>query len=78
VLTGVAALTLTVTGTPLTVEAWGTSVIAWDNRNAFDIKLRIRDGDTNGKTFDSSDLTAIGITGAAGMDNKVFLLTKQT
>jgi hypothetical protein len=72
VLTGVAALTLTVTGTPLTVEAWGTSVIAWDNRNAFDIKLRIRDGDTNGKTFDSSDLTAIGISGAAGMDNKVF------
>jgi hypothetical protein len=72
VITGVVALTLTVSGTPLTVEAWGGSVIAWDNRNSFDIRLRIRDGDPNGKTFDGTDLTGIGVTGAAGMDNKVF------
>jgi hypothetical protein len=72
VLTGVAATTLTLSGTPLTVEAWGTSVIAWDNRNSFDLRLRIRDADANGKTFDSSDLVGIGVSGAAGMDNKVF------
>lgn len=49
-----------------------TAILAVDNRNSFDIKLRIRDGDPNGKTFDSSDLTGIGVAGAAGMDNKVF------
>ncbi|HUU94163.1 MAG TPA: hypothetical protein VM487_00355, partial [Phycisphaerae bacterium] len=62
VLTGVAALTLTVTGTPLTVEAWGTSRIAWDNDNAFTTALRIRDADPNGKTFGEADLTAAGET----------------
>jgi hypothetical protein len=72
VITGVAALTLTLSGTPLTVEAFGTSALAVDNRNSFDLRLRIRDADVNGKSFDSSDLVAIGVTGAAGMDNKVF------
>lgn len=49
-----------------------TAILAVDNRNSFDIKLRIRDADPNGKTFDSSNLTGIGVSGAAGMDNKVF------
>ena len=43
-----------------------------DNRNLFSPFIRIRDADTNGKTFQKSDLAGIGITGAAGMDNKVF------
>lgn len=72
VITGVVALTLTVTGTPFTVEAFGGSVLAVDNRNSFDIRLRIRDGDANGKTFDGTDLAGIGVSGAAGFDNKVF------
>jgi len=62
VLTSVAALTLTVTGTPLTVEAWGTSRIAVNNSNAFTTALRIRDADPSGKTFDEADLTAAGET----------------
>lgn len=62
VLTGVAALTLTVTGTPLAVEGWSTSTIAVDNDNAFTTNLRIRDGDTNGKTFGSADLSSGGET----------------
>lgn len=61
---GDAGLTTDVTDT--------TAILAVDNRNSFDIKLRIRDGDANGKTFDSSNLTGIGVSGAAGMDNKVF------
>lgn len=72
VITAVAALLLTVTGTPFTVEAVGGSVFAVDNRNSFDIRLRIRDADPNGKTFDATDLTGIGVSGIAGMDNKVF------
>lgn len=61
-LTAVAALTLTVSGTPLTVEAWGTTTIAVDNSNAFTTALRIRDADPNGKTFNEADLTAAGET----------------
>lgn len=60
VLTGVTATVLTVTGTPLTVEAWSTSTIAVDNDNAFTTSLRIRDGDTNGKTFQTSSLIDAG------------------
>lgn len=62
VLTGVAALTLTVTGTPLSVEGWSTSTLAVDNDNAFTTNLRIRDGDTNGKTFGSANLASGGET----------------
>jgi len=62
VITAVATLTLTVTGTPFSVEAWSTTTIAWDNDNAFVTALRIRDGDTNGKTFGEADLTAAGET----------------
>lgn len=64
---------ITVSGTPLTNNVGDTTmVLAADNRNSFDLKIRIRDGDVNGKTFGSSDLVGIGVTGAAGMDNKVF------
>lgn len=60
VLTGVTATTLTVTGTPLTVEAWGSSEIAVDNSNAFTTILRIRDADPFGKTFGAATLTDAG------------------
>jgi len=60
VITAVEALTLTVTGTPFTVEAWSTTRIAWDNDNAFVTALRIRDADPEGKTFGEADLTAAG------------------
>jgi hypothetical protein len=62
VLTAVSATTLTVTGTPLTVEAWGSSTIAVDNANAFTALLRIRDGDTNGKTYAQAVLADGGET----------------
>lgn len=60
VLTGVTSTTLTVTGTPLTVEAWGTSVIGIDNSNDFTAYLRVRDADPNGKTYGQSDLLDAG------------------
>jgi hypothetical protein len=62
VLTAVAATTLTVTGTPFTTGTDPGTVFAADNRNSVNLRLRIRDADTNGKTFDSSDLAAIGLT----------------
>lgn len=62
-----------VSATPLTNNAADTTMIAAvDNRNSFDIRLRIRDGDVNGKVFDSSNLTAIGITGTSNFNNRVF------
>ena len=61
---------LTVSGTPLTNDADDvTFTAAVNNRNVLNVFLRIRDGDTNGKTFDSSNLSAIGVT---EVDNKVF------
>lgn len=69
VLTGVTATTLTVTGTPLTVEAWGSTVLRVDHRANFYVRLRVRDGDPNGKTFSGSDLTAAGV---AQLNNFVF------
>ena len=77
VLTGVTALTLTVTGTPLTVEAWGTSQIAYDQSNAFTTSLRIRDADPNGKTFASAVLTDAGETAISSKVIK-FPLANQT
>lgn len=63
VITGVAALTLTfATATFDTGEADTTVVVAADNRNSVNLKLRVRDGDTNGKSFDSSNLPAIGLS----------------
>lgn len=61
-ITGVAALTLTLSGTPLSVEAWGTSRIAVDNDNAFNAFLRIRDADPTGKTFSQANLLSGGET----------------
>ena len=49
-----------------------TAVLAKDFRNAFAVRLRIRDADPNGKTYAQADLSDIGISGAAGMDNRVF------
>ena len=63
VLTAVAALTLTVTGTPLTVDAADTNAqLAVNNDNVFRTNLRVRDGDTNGKTFSTANLAAGGET----------------
>lgn len=62
VLTGVTATTLTVTGTPFTVEAWGTSEIAVDNDNAMTLRLRVRDADPKGKTFAQANLASAGKT----------------
>lgn len=69
VLTGVTATTLTVTGTPLTVEAWGSTVLRVDHRANFYVRLRVRDADPNGKTFSGSDLAAAGV---AQLNNFVF------
>lgn len=68
-LTGVAALTLTVTGTPFTTGTDTNAELAVNNRNAIALFLRERDGDPNGKTYSKSDLAAIGVT---EVDNKVF------
>jgi len=57
----------------LTTDLLDTAAqLSVDNRNLFAPRIRVRDADTNGKTFDASNLAAIGVTGAAGMDNKVF------
>lgn len=68
-LTGVAALTLTVTGTPFTTGTDTGAQLAVNNRNAIALFLRVRDGDTNGKIFAKSALSDIGTT---EVDNKVF------
>jgi hypothetical protein len=69
VITAVAALTLTVTGTPFATGADVAAELAVNNRNAIALFLRVRDGDTNGKTFAKSALSDIGVT---EVDNKVF------
>jgi hypothetical protein len=67
----VSATTLTVaTASFGTAGADAFAKLAVDNRRAIKLFLRIRDGDPNGKTYDSSDLTSIGA--ADGVDNKVF------
>lgn len=67
-LTGVAALTLTVSGTPFTTGADTNAQLAVDNRGAFKINIRVRDADPNGKTYGVSDLAAIGLS---SLTNKV-------
>lgn len=62
VLTDVTALTLTVSGTPLSVEAFGSSRIAVNNDNVFSTFLRVRDGDANGKAYGQSNLAGAGET----------------
>jgi len=68
-ITGVDALTLTVSGTPFSAGADTGAELAVNNRNAVTLFLRVRDGDTNGKTFAKSTLSDIGVT---EVDNKVF------
>lgn len=54
---------ITVAGTPLTNNAADTTMtMAYDNSNAFTTILRIRDGDTNGKTFGFAVLLNAGET----------------
>lgn len=67
--TAVAALTLTVVGTPFTTGTDTGAELAVNNRNALALFLRVRDGDTNGKVFAKSALSDIGVT---EVDNKVF------
>jgi len=59
VLTAVTALILTTTGLTANV-ADTTAILSVDNRSAFATRLRVRDGDANGKTFGSSNLAAAG------------------
>jgi hypothetical protein len=61
-ITAVAATTLTCGGATFTTGADTNAQLSVDNRKAFNVKLRVRDADPNGKTFDQSDLTAIGKT----------------
>ena len=62
-LTGVAATTLTVaTGSWNTAGADSAALVSVDNRNAMSVYIRVRDGDPNGKLYDSSNLTAIGLS----------------
>jgi hypothetical protein len=69
VLTGVSALTLTVEATPFTIGADINVELAVNNRNAVSLFLRVRDGDSFGKTFSKSALIDIGVS---EVDNKVF------
>ena len=65
VLTAVAALTLTVTGTPFATGADTAAQLAVDNDNAFTTFIRVRDADPNGKTFQQATLANAGETGVA-------------
>lgn len=69
VITAVTASVITVTGTPFTAGNDTGARVAVDNRNALTVRLRVRDGDTNGKTYDQADLPDIGVT---EVDNKAF------
>jgi len=69
VLTGVAADVLTVASGLTNNADDDTMRLAADNRNAVTVFIRERDGDPNGKTYDSSDVTAIGFS---AVDNKAF------
>ena len=57
----VSALSMTIT-TTWTVEAIGATTIGVNNDNAFKVGIRVRDGDTNGKTFGQSNLAGAGKT----------------
>ena len=57
----VSALSLTIT-TTWTAEAIGSTTIGVNNDNAFKVGIRVRDGDTNGKTFGQSNLAGAGKT----------------
>ncbi len=61
VLSAVTATVLTTTGLTANL-ADTTAVLSVDNSNAFRIGLRVRDGDTNGKTFGEANLASAGKT----------------
>ena len=70
-ITAVTALVLTVSETINTTTSPDTAMsLAVNNRNVLNVFLRVRDGDTNGKTYAKSTLGDIGVTG--DVDNKVF------
>jgi hypothetical protein len=56
-LTAVAALELTVSGTPFGTGADSSAMLCVDNRNAVTINLRVRDADPFGKRFAQADLS---------------------
>jgi len=67
----ISATVLTITGGGLTNNAADTALTAAaNNRNILNLFLRVRDGDTNGKTYAQARLVDIGVTG--DVDNKVF------
>lgn len=69
-ITALSATVITVSGTPFTTNADDdTAVVAFNHRSAIKLFLRVRDGDTNGKTYAQSKLSDIGVT---TVDNKVF------
>lgn len=61
-ITAVAALTLTVSGTPFTTGADATAQLSVDNLNAVTLRLRVRDADPFGKTFSQAKLANGGYT----------------
>lgn len=62
-ITGVAALTLTfATGSFNTGQADPLAQVSVNNADLFTLGLRVRDGDTNGKTFAQANLTSAGKT----------------
>jgi len=70
VLTAVAALTLTVTGTPFTASGADAVVqLAVNNLNALSLRLRVRDADAKGKTYAQANLSSAGKT---ALSNFVF------
>jgi hypothetical protein len=70
VLVSVAATTLIVSGTPLVNNADDTTMgLAADNRNAVFPKIRVRDADPTGKTYDASSVALIGFS---LINNKAF------
>jgi len=60
-ITIVSATSITIS-TTWTAEAIGTTTIAVNNDNAFRLGIRVRDGDTNGKTYGESNLAGAGKT----------------
>lgn len=69
-ITALSATVITVSGTPFTTNGDDdNAVVAYNHRSAIKLFLRVRDGDTNGKTYAQSKLSDIGVT---TVDNKVF------
>lgn len=62
-LTGVSALTLTVSGTPFTASGTDTAAqLGPDNQGALTLRLRVRDADAKGKTYSQANLSSGGFS----------------